>query len=678
VINHFTRIETILLPYHIYQLTKIPIWSLADYKLFKGALGVFMEKVGAVSTQNPERDKLMVKSLLTGEASWIIYPEGRMVKNKKIVEKGKFMISYAGGQHPPHTGAAILALRTEFYRQRLRRLAGVDDGEVERLMGLFGIESITPVLEKQTYIIPVNVTYYPVRARENILSQLAARFVEDIPERMMEEIMTEGTMLISGVDVDIRFGFPINIRHYIQNSKIERDVDSTRKIDFNDPIRSKKRMKREALKIMQRYMHSIYSMTTINPDHLFASMVRSTPWKTITRETLNRRVFLTATDQLDRKGVYLHRCLTSDQTHLLSDDRFDRSANFFSIAVEKGVLIPSAKGFIKNRKKFNSPFDFHRMRIDNPIAVMANAVEPLINLQRSIRRFSLLPGFILRWLIVKHLLKRDMNEFEADYREFFTEGESKEKEIGRPYLVRGRSNAKGVLLVHGYMAAPFEVRELADYLGRKGLFVYAMRIKGHGTSPDDLATRDYADWVKSVDCGYAIVRNRCKKVFVGGFSTGAGLALDLAARVVGLSGVFAVCPPLKLQNISSRFATTVDTWNRMMMKVGGDGAAKEFVQNRPENPHINYERNPIAGVSALDRLMDQLEPKLPHITIPARVIQGSGDPVVDPKGSKKVFDLLGATNKQYLLLNFDRHGILLGDGAEKVHRHVYQFIREPL
>ncbi len=72
--------------------------------------------------------------------------------------------------------------------------------------------------------------------------------------------------------------------------------------------------------------------------------------------------------------------------------------------------------------------------------------------------------------------------------------------------------------------------------------------------------------------------------------------------------------------------------------------------------------------------MNDLEPKLPSITIPARVIQGSGDPVVDPKGSKKVFDLLGAMDKQYILVNFNRHGILMGNGAEKVHRHIYQFI----
>ena len=226
VINHFTRIETLLLPYHIFKLTKAPVWSMADYGLFKGALGTFLDMVGAVSTKNPDRDLLIVKSLLTGEASWIIFPEGRMVKNKKIIEKGRFMISYAGGKRPPHTGAATLALRTEFYRQRLAKMNEEAPEEAKYIMDLFQLDSIEPVLEKNTYIVPVNLTYYPIRAKENILSNLAVNLVEGIPERAIEEIMTEGTMLLSGVDVDIRFGEPISIKEYVQCKAIKRDIST--------------------------------------------------------------------------------------------------------------------------------------------------------------------------------------------------------------------------------------------------------------------------------------------------------------------------------------------------------------------------------------------------------------------------------------------------------------------
>ena len=74
-------------------------------------------------------------------------------------------------------------------------------------------------------------------------------------------------------------------------------------------------------------------------------------------------------------------------------------------------------------------------------------------------------------------------------------------------------------------------------------------------------------------------------------------------------------------------------------------------------------------------LMDDLEPRLPDLTVPALVVQSLGDPVVDPRGSRKIFDRIGSTEKEYLLFNFDRHGILLGEGALKVHQSIGDFIK---
>lgn len=673
VINHFTRIETVLVPYHIFKLTNTPVWSLASYELFRGALGSYLEKVGAVSTKDPDRDLLIVKSLLTGEASWVIFPEGRMVKNKKIIEKGRFMISYAGGKHPPHTGAATLALRTEFYRERLQKMLQDNPQEAEHLKNLFQLQDIDPVLSGNTYIVPVNISYYPVRARENALTDLAEWLVKEVPDRMMDEIMTEGTMLLSGVDVDIRFGKPIEIKTCLTCREIQNDLATTRRIEFDDVLPSRKEMRAQALHIMQAYMASIYSMTTVNHDHIFASIIRMMPYHSIPLEDFKLRGFLAASLIKEEPDIFYHESLDQDQVHLLTDDQYGKFKDFLGIAREREIIRIDGNRLIKDKKKFSSPYDFHRARIDNPVEVMANAVEPLTRLQRHIRKISWLPGFMVKPRVVKYLIKKAEKEFERDYKEFFVKDESKPKQVGRPYLIK-KSSRIGVLLIHGYMAAPMEVRGLADYLGHRNITVYAPRVKGHGTSPDDLARRTHHDWLESVEAGYVILRNVCERVIVGGFSNGAGLALHLASRMEDLNGVFAVCPPLELQDFATKLIPAVHTWNRLMTRVHFNDAKKEFVDNNPENPHINYLRNPISGLSELERLMNSIEPKLSRIQIPALIVQASKDPVVNPRGSKKIYDLLGSRKKTYTLFNYGRHGILLGEDSEKVHRTIWEFI----
>jgi esterase/lipase/1-acyl-sn-glycerol-3-phosphate acyltransferase len=674
VINHFTRVETFLLPTYLNKLTQTPIWSLAAAEFFQGTFGKYMENLGAVSTKNPDRDRLIVKSLLTGEAMWMIFPEGRMVKNKKIIEKGRFMISSAGGKHPPHTGAATLALRTEFYRQRLLKMNQSHPDEAKRLLERFEIESMEEISENQTNIVPVNVTYYPLRAKENALSNLASSLLGNISERLVEELMTEGSMLISGVDMDIRFGKPIAVDTYLKRSAIKKDIQNKAAIQFDDILPSRKLMRKAALEIMQRYMTAIYSMTTINHDHLFASMLKLMPFSRVNIDDLKRRVFLAASSGIEKMNVYCHQGLQEDQTHLLVDDRYNKYKDFISFSLEKGCLKQKENTLIKVAK-IGPVFDFHNARIKNPISVIANEVEPMKEFLRVVRRIAWQPGAMIRKKIANKLIEKALDEYAADYEAFYVEGESKRR-VGMPFLAKGKSKKIGVVLSHGYMAAPEEVRGLAIYLQKKGFWVYAPRLKGHGTSPEDLAVRTYQDWLRSVENGYAIIRSICDKVVIGGFSTGAGLSLHLAGRVEDVAGVFAVSAPLRLQDLGARFAPALDAWNRLMDKYTGGSAKKEFVENNPENPHINYHRNPISGVRELERLMEAMEPLLPKIEIPAFVVQSEGDPVVNPKGSKKIFNQLGSKDKKYSLFNFDRHGILLGEGAERVYGAIGEFIEQ--
>lgn len=113
-----------------------------------------------------------------------------------------------------------------------------------------------------------------------------------------------------------------------------------------------------------------------------------------------------------------------------------------------------------------------------------------------------------------------------------------------------------------------------------------------------------------------------------------------------------------------------------MKKMKIHSITKEFVENKPEHPHINYFRNPVSGVRELERLMEKVKTRLNHITVPALVIQGNNDPIVKPEGSKKIYEELGSTDKSYRVFDFERHGILMGDGSAEVHQVIGEFINK--
>lgn len=673
VVNHFTRIETFLLPYQIYQLTHQPVWSLANPKMFTAGFEQLLEAIGAVSINAPHRDRVIVKNLLTGEADWIIYPEGCMVKDKQIVERARYMVSCAGGRRAPHSGAATLALRTEFYRRRLRRLVDEQPEEAEHLRRLFDIEDLTPVLAGKTSIVPVNITYYPLRARENALSRLADIFLSGLADRYYEELLIEGAMVLDGVDIDIRFAPAMEPGPCLSCGPIEEDIASTERIGFDDRLPSRQAMRHEAHRLMQSYMTGIYEHTTVNHDHLFASLLRNLPFNTFTEEGFRRRAYLLA-DNLALSKLFRHQSLESGQVSLLTDDRHRKIGDFINLALETGVIRRQGEVFIRDAATFSSPLSLDRARVDNPIGVIANEVLPLKVLQREAVVSAWLPAPLVRRLVYKRLLRRADEEFEADYRTFFRTGESKEREIGRPYLLKGGSNELGVVLAHGFLSAPRELAELARHLAGRGHWVRVVRLKGHGTSPEDLALRNADDWRESIDSGYAALSLVCKKVVVIGFSFGGGLALDCALRNRQIAAVVAVCPPLWLRDFYARFAPSLAIWNRLMSAVHYEKGKREFAEIVSEHPEINYRRIPVAGLAILEQFMEDLERELPKISTPALVIQSQGDAVVDPQGSRLLYERLGSKHKAFRMFEFPQHDILSGEGAETVYAVIDDFL----
>lgn len=676
--NHFTRIETIFLPYHIHNITHKEIWSLAAAELFEiSVLQGFLNNLGAVSTKDPNRDILILKTLLSGDVQWIIFPEGMMVKNKKLIKKDQFAVRDEEAFKRPHTGAAIVALRSEFYRERLRRLRDMKEPEFDRLVESLEIKNIDHVLNGQTHIVPVNVTYYPASPKENILSKIGQIVMKDPSKRVMDELMTEGSMLFSNVDINIRFGRAMEIKPYLNDPYIESMLTVKRKIRFDDDVSSKQIFKQFSIEIMEKYMAAVYAMTTFNYDHVLACILKHFPYRAegIDIYEFKCKVHYAISWLTTRKEFFVSDNFYKNQSHLLTDDRFRRFEDFFEIACNTGVIKIKNNRILKDQTRFTTKSNFHTIRIENPILVMANEVEPVRGVEQFLKQVAQKSYDEIIRLVKDTVLEKIEVDFSNDYNEFYIEEESKKKRVGRPIFLKHENAVAGVLLIHGYMAAPKEMESLAQYLYEQGYTVYVPRLKGHGTAPEDLARTSYKQWIESVEEGFIILKHTCKKLVIGGFSTGAGLALELSTRVDDACAVFAVAPPMQLKDLGSYFVPAVNTWNSMIKLIHLDGIAKEFIANSPENPHINYVRNPIAGILQLEKLMEILEPKLKTTKYPTLIVQSRKDPVVNPKGTSKLFDSLGSEFKEYYIFDYNRHGILLGDDVQRVYQSIENFIR---
>lgn len=88
----------------------------------------------------------------------------------------------------------------------------------------------------------------------------------------------------------------------------------------------------------------------------------------------------------------------------------------------------------------------------------------------------------------------------------------------------------GILLLHRLCGTPVEMRFVANGLARQGYTVHCPQLAGHCASEDDIKATSWIDWYRSAEEALDVLARECDVVIAGGLSTGAVLALMLAAK----------------------------------------------------------------------------------------------------------------------------------------------------
>lgn len=224
----------------------------------------------------------------------------------------------------------------------------------------------------------------------------------------------------------------------------------------------------------------------------------------------------------------------------------------------------------------------------------------------------------------------------------------------------------GILLLHGFTATTAEVRPLAVSLAAQGYTILAPLLPGHNTTPADLNSCQWGDWVEVAESAYISLREQYQMVIIGGESMGGLLALYLASQYPEIAAILAYAPALNL-NLSRT--------NRIQLQLLAQ--IKPYVkkpQINDDTPWQGYTVNPLKGVIQLLKFQEVVRMKLPGITQPLLIIQGRLDPTVHPS----VPDMLSSqVHSAFIELHWmenSTHVVILDQEHEEVEKITQNFI----
>ncbi|MCC9621302.1 alpha/beta fold hydrolase [Thalassospira sp. MA62] len=712
--NHFARFETFIPQYLIALETGVYCRSIASGEFFveDNRFSRYLRALGGVPNDYERLLPFLAEEILRG-GKVVVFPEGGMVKDRRVLETGRphpkrpdysVYSRSANSRRAHHTGAAVLGLCIDGFKIGLSALiAKGRDNELHRWAAILECtpDALRAVLEKPTVMFPANITFHPLRVDQNILARAADMFTGGLSPKMAEEMIIEGNLMFRRTDMDIRLGDPVNPRgqfNWLDRRLLARRVAQARSIDdlfrpartldaMTDRI-SQYAITRHISPLRDHCMGVMYSNLTLNVSHLASRLIMMWLADGVTEVDIakfDRTLYLAIKNIQQEKTVHLHRGMLNPANYIGIFDLNCPQIRFFIDSAVQLDLIERRDGKYCFLPKLQQEASFDQIRMDNPIMVYANEMAPIHAAWQALETARIEVENLTDIDIAQRRFDDEMRAWHWNRQKFqkpkydaINQQETATAD-SRPYLNLPNGNTAhrcGILLVHGFLASPAELRDLGDKLTDLGYAVMGVRLAGHGTSPHELQKRTWHDWLASVRRGYDILAPFCDQVIVIGFSTGGALsAIHAASHPEKLSALVLAGTPLKFRNRNLMFVPLLYRANKLMGWMPSAQEMLSFRVNESEHPSINYRNIPIGGLHQLRQAVAEMRQKLPALACPTLILQGDGDQVVDPASARMIKRL--ATKAKYMdiqMLKSDRHGIVNED-IDNAHERILSFVQ---
>jgi carboxylesterase len=242
-------------------------------------------------------------------------------------------------------------------------------------------------------------------------------------------------------------------------------------------------------------------------------------------------------------------------------------------------------------------------------------------------------------------------------------------EGAQPFLFEGNDIAG--LVLHGFTGTTQSVRYFGHELHRGfGFTVHGPRLTGHGTSPDDMATTGFLDWVSSCEQALHELATEGRPVFIAGLSMGGTLALNLAARfptmvagIIPINGPVGIFEPPLAELLMDKSAPA---------RVPGIGSDIKD----PSVSELAYAELPVSCAREVFILITATSALLSKVTCPVLAMHSREDHIVPPRNGQRILESVGSDDVRLLWLNHSYHVATLDNDKDLIVQRAGRFIEE--
>ncbi|MCR5558959.1 MAG: alpha/beta fold hydrolase [Schwartzia sp.] len=228
----------------------------------------------------------------------------------------------------------------------------------------------------------------------------------------------------------------------------------------------------------------------------------------------------------------------------------------------------------------------------------------------------------------------------------------------------------GVLLIHGLTGSPSEMRLFGEALNKAGFTVLAVRLPGHGTTPEDMEHMTVDDWRDAVVDGWNILSAICERTAVVGISMGALLALWLSTvepvwQVAALAAPVFIREARQLHLLPPREGCRGKFLPRIRKKM----------QNVPPEYGFCYRVIPFLSIHELLKMIAETKEQLSKVKTRLLVVQSERDHTVDAESARFIMEHVGSSDKKLLWLKSSGHRVMLDCERDTVFENTIAFLK---